>query len=46
MLCIFVYIVLLRLLGVRIWPYMQRVVLHNDPAQVKTAVQASQMNGE
>lgn len=40
LLCICVYIVLLRLLGVRLWQYMQRVVLHNDPAQAKPTAQA------
>ncbi|HWS28549.1 MAG TPA: oligosaccharide flippase family protein [Clostridia bacterium] len=40
LLCICVYIVLLQLLGVRLWPYMQRVVLHNDPAQAKPTAQA------
>ena len=38
LLCVCVYIVLLRLLGVRLWQYMQRVVLHNDPAQAELTV--------
>ncbi len=40
LLCICVYIILLQLLGVRLWPYLQRVVLHNDPAQAQPTAQA------
>lgn len=40
LLCICVYIALLHLLRVRLWPYMQRVVLHNDPVRAKPMAQA------
>ena len=35
LLCLCVYVILLRLLGIRIWSYLQRVVLCNNPAQAK-----------
>ncbi|MCE5235581.1 MAG: polysaccharide biosynthesis C-terminal domain-containing protein [Eubacteriales bacterium] len=41
LLCICVYIVLLHLLRVRLWPYMQQVALNNDPVRAKPTAQAN-----
>lgn len=41
LLCACVYIALLRLFRVRLWPYMQRVALSNDPVRAKPTAQAN-----